>query len=311
MDSGYLREYVELAKHLNFTETARLLSMSQPTLSKHINQLEKMLKLELFDREGNALRLTEEGTALLPYAYQITDAQNEFLSKAAELRVKPPSRLVVSGLTDEEPSTEVLGFLVSLLSQKYGASFLEIKSRYNRDPREMLEANEVDLVFDPAPHEEMLDTEVIGALHVANLRLVALIGRDNPLSAKESVLLSELSNEVLLKYEGVYLSRSWSYIEDMFTQKGHAPKTRSCHCASVAELFAKCVNLQSSIIVVGCNFGKKIPAGIRSFCSVVPIVDESAVIPLYFLFRRDNRNPVLLDAIESIAKMQCPPLCFS
>ena len=36
----YLEEFVALARFRNFTETASILNMSQPTLSKHINSLE-------------------------------------------------------------------------------------------------------------------------------------------------------------------------------------------------------------------------------------------------------------------------------
>lgn len=52
MDTDILQEFAELAKRLNFTETARLLDMSQPTLSKHISSFERELRIELFDRSG-------------------------------------------------------------------------------------------------------------------------------------------------------------------------------------------------------------------------------------------------------------------
>ena len=306
----YLQEFAELAKHLSFTETARLLNMGQPTLSKHINQLERELKLSLFDRTGASPRLTKAGAALLPYVYQVLDAQNDFNSVVAELRKAPPPRLTVSGLTDEGPSTEVLGFLISLLSEKYGSSFLEVKSRFNRDPREMLGENEVDLVFDPAPSEESLDREVIEALHIADLRLIAVVSRDNPLFERESVTLEDLAAIPLVKYEGLYLNRSWSHIERVFGDEGLSPRMRSRHFASVAELFATCANLGSAALIVGCNFGARIPTGIRPFCAAKPIADDSAKIPLYFLFRKDNANPVLRDAVQLIKEMPAPPLCF-
>ena len=59
LNANYVIECTELAKRLNYTETARALSMSQPSLSKHISQFEKELKLELFKRDGNSLRLTK------------------------------------------------------------------------------------------------------------------------------------------------------------------------------------------------------------------------------------------------------------
>ena len=49
MNTSYLVEFVELAKRLSFTETARYLDMNQPTLSKHIAALEQAFRMPLFD----------------------------------------------------------------------------------------------------------------------------------------------------------------------------------------------------------------------------------------------------------------------
>ena len=310
MNIDYLREFTELAKHLNFTETARLLNMSQPTLSKHISQLEKELRLQLFHRMGNTLRLTRMGTTLLPYAYQVIDAQNDFTAKVLELRKAPPPRLTISGLTDEGPSTEVLGFLISILSEQYGSSFLEVKSQYNRRPVEMLAAKEVDIVYDPAPTEEGLDTDLVEVLHISDLHLVAIVDCGHPLAKQESVTMDELRAESLLKFEGLYLSRSWSYIEDACRNHGFTPHVRSFHCISIAELFSTCTNLGTSVLVVGANFGNRIPSGIKPFCKVLPIVDQDAVVPFFFIYRKDNNNPVLKDAVKIIKSMPHPPLHF-
>lgn len=308
INADYLYEFTELSKHLSYTETAHILMMSQPTLSKHMDQLEKELKIELFERVGNGLKLTKKGSALLPYAYQIIDSQNEFIAKVQELKKVAPPHLSISGLTDEGPSTEVLGFLISLLSPKYGTNFLEIKSRYNKDPRDMLEAEEVDIVFDPAPTEEALNQALVDKLLVANLPLAAFMSTSHPLAQRESISLKDLANETILKYEGIYIGRSWSYIEEGFKRHEISPKTRSCPCSSIAELFAICADLRSSVLIVGKNFGDRIPMGLRPFCTAVPISDADAVVPMYFLYRKDNKNQVLLDAVEMIKDMPCPPL---
>lgn len=91
MDIEVVREFVELAKKLNFTETARTLNMSQPTLSKHISALEKDLKIPLFDRSSANLRLARAGADLLPYAYKTLEASTEFLEKAKSLKTTPPA----------------------------------------------------------------------------------------------------------------------------------------------------------------------------------------------------------------------------
>lgn len=310
MNLEYLKEFVELAKRLNYTETARALMMSQPTLSKHIGQLERSLKLTLIRRDGNTLRLTNEGGALLPFAYQVLDAVDDFQAKASELRIAPVPKLTISGLTDEGPSTEVLGFLISLLSDKYGAGCIEVKSQYNRNLIDTLEAEEVDVVYDPIPLDETPQDDSLVSLHVSDLHLVAIVSNDHRLAERDEVALSDLRDETFAKFEGLYLSRSWGYIEQACERHGFSPKARSSHCASVAELFSLCASLGKTVLVVGSNFGDRLPAGIKPFCKVLHISDPDAAIPFFFVYRKDNDNPVLLDAVRRIEELPTPPLCF-
>ena len=113
MDISAFNEFVELAKRLNITETARMLNMSQPTLSKHIISFEKELRLSLFERTGSAMRLTEAGNALLPFAYKILDAQSMFYEEARRIKSEAPARLSVTGLTDETAVMALLGRFIT------------------------------------------------------------------------------------------------------------------------------------------------------------------------------------------------------
>lgn len=153
MNTSYLVEFVELAKRLSFTETARYLDMNQPTLSKHIAALEQAFRMPLFDRTGINLKLTKNGAALLPGAYKVIDAYNDLQALATDLRKNPPPRLVLYGLSDESPSTEILGIIVSALKENYGTQFLEVKSDRKRTPESILESGDADMVLDSADME--------------------------------------------------------------------------------------------------------------------------------------------------------------
>ena len=57
MDLDRLVTFVDACRSLNFTETAKSLKISQPTVSKHIRALESELKVALFDRAGGSFVL--------------------------------------------------------------------------------------------------------------------------------------------------------------------------------------------------------------------------------------------------------------
>jgi DNA-binding transcriptional LysR family regulator len=71
---SYVRSFLVLAECLQFKEAARRLHISQPGLSRRINELEKHLGADLFDRAGRCPALTRAGEVLLPRARTIIAA---------------------------------------------------------------------------------------------------------------------------------------------------------------------------------------------------------------------------------------------
>ena len=65
-----LRIFVEAALAQNFSVAARRLYLSQPAVSLQIANLEKQLGLELFQRNGRSIALSEAGKVLLPLAQE-------------------------------------------------------------------------------------------------------------------------------------------------------------------------------------------------------------------------------------------------
>jgi LysR family carnitine catabolism transcriptional activator len=67
----WLRLFVRVATTLSFSETARMKNVSQPALSRTIQQLEAELGVKLFDRDTRNVTLTPAGAQLLPIAERL------------------------------------------------------------------------------------------------------------------------------------------------------------------------------------------------------------------------------------------------
>lgn len=65
--------FIVVARTGNLTRAAENLFISQPALTMALKRLEKELDVTLFDREGNRLKLSAAGEALLPYAENLYD----------------------------------------------------------------------------------------------------------------------------------------------------------------------------------------------------------------------------------------------
>ncbi len=58
VDLMRIETFLHAAENLNFSEAARTLHLTQPTVSHHIKNLEKDLGVILFERQGSTIKLT-------------------------------------------------------------------------------------------------------------------------------------------------------------------------------------------------------------------------------------------------------------
>ena len=86
MDLMRLKAFIYAAESLSFSEAAKQLHLTQPTVSHHIKMLETTLDVELFTRSGHTLKLTEAGRLLLPYAHKLIHQANEVQEMMASLQ---------------------------------------------------------------------------------------------------------------------------------------------------------------------------------------------------------------------------------
>jgi DNA-binding transcriptional LysR family regulator len=77
LELRHLRHLVVLARTLNYVRAAEELCITQPTLSRSIQTLERHLGLRLFDRDRGGVALTPQGRAIANRAaFLLTDAED-------------------------------------------------------------------------------------------------------------------------------------------------------------------------------------------------------------------------------------------
>ncbi|MEM8655871.1 MAG: LysR family transcriptional regulator [Pseudomonadota bacterium] len=81
LDWSQIQSFAAVAEHGSLSAAARAQNSSQPTLSRHIAQLEATLGRRLFDRSSGGMVLTADGTDLMAHAAQMADAAARFDSQ--------------------------------------------------------------------------------------------------------------------------------------------------------------------------------------------------------------------------------------
>ncbi len=95
LDTHQLNVFLVAAETLNFTQAARLLHMSQPSVSQHIQSLELNLGQTLFNRSGRHMELTEAGMALLPLARDMVERSVQIVETMKSLEGEVHGHLLV------------------------------------------------------------------------------------------------------------------------------------------------------------------------------------------------------------------------
>lgn len=144
MEIDHLQTFADAAQTLNFSETAQRLHISQPTVSKHIKELEGELGVELFERiSGGKIKLSQQGRALLPWAQQLLRECNRFHELAHSLNDR------ITGTLSIACATASGKYLLPLLAARFRQRFPEVRLRLKPcAPRQIsadLLDNETDL----------------------------------------------------------------------------------------------------------------------------------------------------------------------
>ncbi|MGE4529460.1 MAG: LysR family transcriptional regulator [Rhodospirillaceae bacterium] len=191
---------------------ARMMNLGQPAVSRLIAVLEAELRLTLFKREKQRLRLTEEGAAFNKEARRILAALAEIPRIAEEIRAHRPRRLRM--VTMPRVSLSVVAPAVARFSRLHPDVKMSLDVRSHRDLDSWVNAREYDLSFGNVPVSHWATKSI----PLARATLEVLMPRDHPFAAKEAVTLEDLATETLVQnFPGMLLRRQ---TDAMFDAEG-------------------------------------------------------------------------------------------
>lgn len=200
MDLRQIRTFTVIADEGSVTEAADRLHLTQPALSRHIRELERELGISLLVRAGRGIRLSPEGSSLLPKCKEILKL-SEALKREASALTKNPTSIFRVGATPqliEGIFSDALG----RFRDRHGGIRVEITEAGGADLFKKLNLGEIDIAVSATSHARGLEVRPI-----SDCPILAVMKRGHPLKLPNSVQVSLLANEpVMLLAEG-FISR--------------------------------------------------------------------------------------------------------
>ena len=169
-----------VAKHMNITKAAQALRISQPSLSKHLKLLEETYNIRLFSRNGNGIRLTDDGLEFLtqidPILAQLKNLEDRYLRNSRETRVVP---LRVGGTY--VVSSGILPSLLAGLKKSYPNVDVVLRSDKTSVLEQMMLKGELEIaVSSLLPRSSELTAEAY-----VGLKVVAFAAKTYPIPRKQ------------------------------------------------------------------------------------------------------------------------------
>ncbi len=207
-----LKVFKKVAENLSFTKAAEELFITQPAVTKHINNIEQEFNSKLFRRKGNRIELTVAGKTLLKYAVDIEKLYNQIGFELNILNQKHIGNLRIGSSTTI--TQYVLPELMANFKSKFNELSISVISGNTKQIENALDKNKIDIgiIEGQSKRSEFSYIEFIKD------RIVLVANNSHLLTKKRVITLSELKNfPIVLREVG---SGTLEVINYFLKQKG-------------------------------------------------------------------------------------------
>ena len=191
MEMHQVRYFLAVAQELNFSRAAEKCNVSQPSLSRAIQQLEGELGGPLFHRERHLTHLTELGEMVRPHLETVYEAavKAKRLSQDLSQQKRVPLKLgIMSTISPDE-----IVDLIAALKERHDGLELRLCDANAKDLRNRLLAGDLEVVIYALPGEAL--EERTHVMPLFREQMVIAINRDHRLAGQRAFPVRELDGE--------------------------------------------------------------------------------------------------------------------
>lgn len=198
MEIRQLQYFIEIVKYKSFSKAASALYVTQPTLTISIKQLEEELGLTLIERKNRNFKLTEMGEVFYRRACDVYDKFNDLNNIADETQSAIHGSVTIGTAVLANPFFDKL--LLDFSKQYPGVS-IHIVEKTSKEILEGISAQRFDLGLVLLPAGDLRGCEV---KVISNEPMYACVTRDDPLSEKKQIAVSDLKDRGLILFNDDY-----------------------------------------------------------------------------------------------------------
>lgn len=184
-----MESLIHLVEEGSFSRAAKKMFLTQPSLTKHIKNLEESVNARIVNRENRGISLTSEGKIIYDYSRRILRLRDEAKEKISRMKENESGSIFISASTI--PATYILPGLLNGFKKLYPDIRAYIQTSDSEETLGMILDNQSEIGF---IGKQTFDKR----LNVESLwmdRLVLAVPADHSWVKKKYVTLDEVSKE--------------------------------------------------------------------------------------------------------------------
>ena len=299
MNTKQLHYVLVLAREGSFSRAAETLNISQPSLSQYIRKIEKDVGMELFNRTGGDVRLTDAGRVYIEAGRKILELERRMEDAFSDLAEYKRGSIVVGAAPYR--AAGMLPAVARAFQERHPGMHLAVREATTWELAEGMEHGEYDLALTLLPVDQRLfayktvtEEEMILAVpsSMPPFEAVSMPERRYPAVRTEAIN----GCKMVMLTQSQYMQRQ---LEELTANAGVTVGT-----AAVVK------SLEAQIAMVRAGVGMAlVPTGIERFCNSGEVTFYSFAEPLpkrgvVVMWRRDRELSAavseLVDVILSI-----------
>jgi DNA-binding transcriptional LysR family regulator len=212
LNLNQLRIFYFAAKYGSFSAAAEALFITQPAVTKQIQQLQAAHGVKLLNRFGKKMVLTDAGEALYSFADKIFQIESQAEENLRDFQQRKSGRLRIHA--SESFGAYYLPFIINLFRKKYPKIDIALNIFTNQQIVENTIRLENDLGFisSPLEHKKLVVNEILED------RLILIAPPSHPFARKKVLDPWKLEGQSIIMHEKGSASRN---IVDEFIRKNN------------------------------------------------------------------------------------------
>ena len=299
MDLRQIRYFLALATELNYTRAASQLNISQPPLTRHIQQLEHTIGVTLFDRSTRGVALTQAGKIFLEEARKIVSLADQAVNKTKLAHIGQLGRLDIGIFGSSTIS--VIPTLLIELRKTHPDIIISLQNTTKTQQIEGVRDKHLDIGFNrvfPTAPDLAVETVMIENLYVA-------LHKDHPFADNQTVDVKDLVDQPFILFPNNVRPSFADNVIVLCSNAGFMPNV----VHDVEDIF-------TAIALVSAGLGIAVVPESAISLSLPSVryhlLDSiDAKVDLSCVYRPDNKSPALLAVLEAVHMLRSGKLKLS